>query len=83
MKQVNPYQVLRDELDYKLHLAETDGVPVEKAAADLIRFALQLSVAMQGPARTEAQITAHLAHMRRSFPSIFGEGDFPPTKGNA
>lgn len=79
----NPYQALRDELDYRLHLAETDGVPVERAMGDLIRLALTLAVAFNGPQRTEAEILAHLAHMRRSFPSIYGGDGFPETSGNA
>lgn len=78
----NPYQVLRDELDYRLHLAETDGIPAEVAMSDLIRLALTLAVALDGPQRTEARIQQHLAHMRRSFPAIYGEG-FPPVAGNA
>lgn len=73
----NPYQVLRDELDYRLHLAETDGVPVEVAMADLIRLALTLAVAVHGPVETEARISEHLAHMRRSFPAIYGAGGSP------
>ncbi len=78
----NPYQVLRDELDYRLHLAETDGVPVEEAMADLIRLALTLAVAVVGPKQTETRIQQHLAHLRQSFPSAY-EGGFPPVAGNA
>lgn len=76
-RHLNPYQVLRDELDYRLHLAETDGVPVEVAMADLIRLALTLAVAVHGPVETEARISEHLAHMRRSFPAIYGAGRSP------
>ena len=78
----NPYQVLRVALDYRLHLAETDGVPVEEAMADLIRLALTLAVAVVGPKQTEARIHKHLAHMRKSYPSVYGDG-FPPVAGNA
>lgn len=80
---MNRYEVLRSELDYRLHSAELDGVPVERAMSDLIRLALTLAVAFNGPKRTEAEITAHLAHMRRSFPSVFGGDGFPETTGNA
>lgn len=79
----NAYQVLRDELDYRLHLAETDGVPVEVAMADLIRLALTLAVAVHGPVETEARISEHLAQMRRSFPAMYGTDSFPPVAGNA
>lgn len=79
----NPYQLLRDELDYRLHSAELDGLPADKAMADLIGLALTLAVAIDGPVKTEARIKAHLDHMRRSFQSVYGRRDFPPTEGNA
>ncbi len=78
----NPYQVLRDELDYRLKSAELDGVPVEKALSDLIGLALALAVAVDGPQRTESRIQQHLTHMRQIFTSVYGDG-FPPVAGNA
>lgn len=79
----NRYQVLRDELDYRLHLAETDGLPFEKAMGDLIGLALTLSVAIEGPEQAERRVYAYLDHMRRSFPAIYGGESFPPVAGNA
>lgn len=76
------YRVLRNELEHRLKSAELDGQPVEQAMADLIRLALTLAVALDGPQQTEARIQQHLTHMRRSFPSIYGDG-FPPVAGNA
>lgn len=77
------YQILRDEIDYRLHSAELDGVPVERAMGDVVRLALTLAVAFNGPQRTEAEILAHLAHMRQSFPSVYGGDGFPEARGNA
>ena len=79
---INRYQILRDELQYRLKSAELDGVPVENAMGDLIKLALTLSVAVHGPQKTEALIQFHLAHMRRSFPEIYG-ADSGSVAGNA
>lgn len=76
------YYVLRNELEHRLKSAELDGVPVEKALGDLIGLALALAVALDGPQRTETRIQQHLAHMRQSFPSVYGDG-FPPVAGSA
>ena len=77
------YQLLRDQLDYRLTSAELDGVPVEKAMADLIKLSLTLAVALDGPQSTEEQITAHLAHMREQFPDMYHGDGHPQITGNA
>ena len=68
----NRYAILREELDFRLHSAELDGQPFEQAMGDVIRLALTLAVAFDGPHRTEATILRHLDHMRKSFPAMYG-----------